>query len=460
MSEKKVLVLWISFPNPAGMCREGVHIYNVNLLCSLLKQYNIDVEVWLYECNEKEFRLAYADLLELYGDRVNINHIKDNFTAKLLRWSFYVYNNLQGLDNTKYLSSFKNQAKAKAVAKQTATKKLILKVIRTLKIQRLGWVFLHWFYYKFVSVMQINQSKADIILVPVISMMDALSLKGPKILILHDLFPVIFKHYDIGWTRISPTLLEAGNKFADQGTMFVAPSNVVRKDHGLKYLKDLKDEQIVRVYSPINIPKDIENHLIPKPQLFKSLNIPSNKPYFMYPSQNRLYKNIITLLKAFYQTLQQEECYLLLNCVLDGIPEIEKYVKKYNLKDKIILLGNLSNEELYSLYAYSAAATIPTRGEAGFPWQAMEGLYMKTPVIVTNIPVTLERLEFMGLNEESSGLLLFDPDDVDLLSKHMIYALHNREKLVKSQAKTREKLMEYTWDDVAREYYKLIEKVS
>lgn len=441
MNKTITLGVWLGFFFPVVMYKEGIHIYNIHLLLSLLKYKNIHLEFWLFEVNNEEFKATYKPILDQYPNRIKVHFIKDNVVSILCKNIF------------RFLGPKKAQgAKTPNTAK---VKNSIKKVIYNPKIRSILWLALQKFSDLLPSV-KIGGS-ADVFLVPVIGLKNAINVDKPKILIFHDLFPAYFCRYFAGfqWVnkKIAQYLIDVGERLAAQGTQFVAPSNFVREQHGLHYIKNLKDEQIVTIYSPLNIPKD---GILPQKKLFDKFDLKAEQHYFIYPSQNRPYKNIITLLKAFKRVLEKENCYLLLNCMLDRVPEVEAYVKENNLRNRIILLGNLSNSELYSFYTYSIAAVIPTLGEAGFPWQAMEGLYTKTPVIATNIPVTLERLKFMGFTHKNSGLLLFDSDNVEQLTKHMIYALHNRDKIVASQTAVRKKLMEYTWDDVANEYYKLI----
>jgi glycosyltransferase involved in cell wall biosynthesis len=130
---------------------------------------------------------------------------------------------------------------------------------------------------------------------------------------------------------------------------------------------------------------------------------------------------------------------------------VSDYVKEELSAGDVVLARGVSETSLYSLHAHAAATVVPTLFEAGFPWQALEAMLVKTPAIVSRIPAVMERLARFGI--DAAGLRLFDPYDVGTLAIHMREALVARESIVRDQEAVRAKLFEYSWNDTADAYF-------
>jgi glycosyltransferase involved in cell wall biosynthesis len=114
---------------------------------------------------------------------------------------------------------------------------------------------------------------------------------------------------------------------------------------------------------------------------------------------------------------------------------------------------------LYSLHKYAVATVVPTLFEGGFPWPALEALYMNTPVVISKIPMAIERVESVGFTADNCGLAFFEPNDYIALTDQIKYIIYNRETVIMKQKKLRQSLMNYGWDEVSREYFKIFNKV-
>ncbi len=135
------------------------------------------------------------------------------------------------------------------------------------------------------------------------------------------------------------------------------------------------------------------------------------------------------------------------------VPEVEMAMRRLKIRDKIVCLSTVTENELYSLYRYAAIAAVPTLFEGGFPWQACEALFMDAPLVLSNIPIVKERIEFTGMTLENCGILLFDPCDPLACALAMEEAFSDRKKTLSSQMEFKNRLLSYSWHDAVEKYY-------
>jgi glycosyltransferase involved in cell wall biosynthesis len=252
------------------------------------------------------------------------------------------------------------------------------------------------------------------------------------------------------------TYKEKLKQFAEQDCIFCSNSNYVRKMHTLKYVENIKDENTKFVYIPVNKPNNIEFNLLTQRGILHKYNITDE--YIYYPTQIRPYKNILTLLKVVKILLNNN---IHVQLVLTGNPNDSPLLKRYikdndDLKEKIVLTGDVPEIDLYSLHKYALATVVPTLFEGGFPWQGLEAMLMDTPAIMSKIPVVIERLQYAGIDPDNCGLKLFEPEDYIKLADIIIDVMKDRQKVVKDQQYVKDKLFKYTWDDTSRAYYKIL----
>jgi glycosyltransferase involved in cell wall biosynthesis len=180
------------------------------------------------------------------------------------------------------------------------------------------------------------------------------------------------------------------------------------------------------------------------------------KPYIFYPTQVRPYKNISILVEAMAILRDKKiEIDLVLTGRPSDVPKVETAIQHHKLENQVFSLSGVAENELYSLYRYAAAAAVPTLLEGGFPWQACEALFMDTPLVVSDIPVVRERIEFCGMTPEGSGLTLFNPENPQECALALERVLVDRVNALQSQMGFRDKFLSYSWLDAADRYYKL-----
>ena len=303
-------------------------------------------------------------------------------------------------------------------------------------------------------------SQADCFLISIVTQENGLGINRPKVVIMHDLATLEFYDYFIAqnpniinWIKYGKHCVE---EYGKQGTFFCGISEYVIKYQLLKFIKTVPEENTDYIYHASMVPENISDKILDRNAVLEKYNI--TKKYIFYPTQIRPYKNVITLLKAI-KILQSKGIYLQLVLTADSnLKEDNKayvYANENNLLNDIIFSGSVSEINLYSLYQYAEIMVSPSLFEGGFPLQALEALFMNTPVLMARIPVTLERLRHEGIDPENCGLKLFEPEDEHDLANKMIDILINKKIILQEQQKVGDKLLSYTWDDVSKQYYKI-----
>jgi glycosyltransferase involved in cell wall biosynthesis len=184
-----------------------------------------------------------------------------------------------------------------------------------------------------------------------------------------------------------------------------------------------------------------------------------NVRYLLFPSQFRPSKNVMSLLKAFEHVLRNEG--LGLKLILTGdpgdIPAIGAFVKEKNLEMDVLFLKRVTTEELAALYRCAVLAVNPSLAEGGCPFTLTEALSVGTPVIMSRIAVTEEVIH----SPEMRDLMLFDPYAWKDMASKIVWAVENRDELLKRQlAFYRDELATRTWTDVVGEYKVLLETLA
>lgn len=180
--------------------------------------------------------------------------------------------------------------------------------------------------------------------------------------------------------------------------------------------------------------------------------------YIFYPSQVRGNKNMLTLLKAYKFLLREKNIAikLFLTCNYEQDDEIKQFICENRLQYDVISFNNVSNQELAALYFGAKIVVNPTFYEGGFPFTFGEGMSVKTPSIMSDIPQVREVLQNYGI--EKCRLWLFDPLNYIDLSKKIMFGLENREKLYKEQIIIYNDLKQRTWNDVSKEYVEAFQR--
>lgn len=181
--------------------------------------------------------------------------------------------------------------------------------------------------------------------------------------------------------------------------------------------------------------------------------------FIFYASQLRPHKNVLTLLKAYTYLLRRRLYQIKL--ILTGNPfpdnsDILEFITTHKLFDDVLFLPRLSPQELAACYRLARLAVNPSLSEGGFPFTFGEALSVETPVVMAKIPVTLEVVKDPSLQKT----MLFDPYNWEDMALKIEYGLSHRNELIEREKPLYNDLLKRDWDDVARQYLEVLDKIS
>lgn len=136
--------------------------------------------------------------------------------------------------------------------------------------------------------------------------------------------------------------------------------------------------------------------------------------FFLYPAQFWSYKNHYNLLLAFHKLVTETNDFelklFLCGSDMGNFTYIKETIDKLSLKDKVILPGFISNEELSVLYKNAIALTMPTfLGPTNMP--LIEAAHLKCAVLCSDLEGHKEILE--------NHALYFEPSDFNAIYEAM-----------------------------------------
>ncbi len=516
LNNKKVQTvgIWFGFTFPVSSKREGISRYSLYLVESLLNSTQINFEIWCYEfnkvcCEELFSSLIASNRVQIVTEiEPNLKRDKLNEVKKKMNLTFIekIVLKLQSSKNIfliiliiKYINFKPEFNHFKHIVKMVLLHRkkifLIWGVFGTfllcdiflfnplltylvITITYIFWIFKNNIYNiikKIKSdkikvdllVERANQtSKADLFLVPHVSLLNSHLLKKKKLIAVHDLVTISFFddfikfNYNF-WDLIKSNveILKGLSNFAKNGDHFVSNCEYVMQNEVLKLVPNVNKKNCHFVYLPVNIPK--LNKLVNDKMILKKFNI--TKGFLFYPTQIRPYKNILFLIKVLEELISKgyDLQLVLTSKTFNNNHELIEYSKKTKLINRIILTGDVEEGELFQLHKLALVTVAPSRFEGGLPWPALEAFNVGTPAVLGNIPQTLERLKFVdpevGFN--SSGLLIADVNSVEDFTDKIISAIENREKVILNQNVMVEKIEKYNWEAAANKYINIFDEM-
>lgn len=242
----------------------------------------------------------------------------------------------------------------------------------------------------------ISEYSIDIIHTPIQSLIKKPNVKS--ITTLHDVQELHFPEFFTSSQRASRAV---NFKRAIDGSDAV----IVSYDHVKKDIVKYFEKPIGQVYAVL---LDMQYLWFKKittrnSKVLEKFNLPSG--FLLYPASSWEHKNHLRLIEAV-KLLNNPEIHL----ICTGHPtefytnNINPFIKKNGLTDKIKFVGIVSDEELFELYHKCRAVVVPTLYEAGsFP--LMESILMGIPVVCSNVTSLPETI--------GDGRFVFDPNIID-----------------------------------------------
>ncbi len=188
------------------------------------------------------------------------------------------------------------------------------------------------------------------------------------------------------------------------------------------------------------------------PNAMPSVRISGNddryKDHFLFAGRFIKIKNIISLLEAFAEIDHREK--LLLVGSGPELTIINDRIKDLNLKDRVKIINNLKQEDLFSIINSCKLYILPSVTEIS-PNIVMECVSIKHPIIFT---------KNTGLEKEfTDNLITFDPASKEDMKNKINYLLdpdnmkNYKDKIAKLEIPKRE------WSDLAKEHLEIFREL-
>ena len=267
----------------------------------------------------------------------------------------------------------------------------------------------------------------------------------PFVVTIHDLIPL---HFPTGEASTLPLPLYKikllGYKFilsaaAKKAKKIITVSNATKKEI-IDHLK-ADPNRVVVAYEGVsfNSKFKIQN------SKFKI------QKYFLYAGNVFPHKNIDRLLEAFnLLVFQHSEISLVMVGKEDYFyKRLKDKVRSMGLQKSVLFYGEVSDEELVSLYRNAKALIMPSLME-GFGLPVLEAMANKCLVLGSNIPALGEIC--------GDGAIYFDPYDINDIARKMkeVYydnTYHHRDKIKKGLERSKK----FSWEKMAKETLKIYE---
>lgn len=226
----------------------------------------------------------------------------------------------------------------------------------------------------------------------------------------------------------------------------IVPSNTV-KDDLLNTYVNINSEKIVVTYEGgfDHVPRATRQEPLVKGRYLLRVGN-------FYP-----HKNVERLLIAFrdfvYETYENHDVQLVLVGKKDFFfKRVKKYIEDLNIDANIVLLENINDQDLASLYKDAVATIIPSLSE-GFSLTAAEAMSCGSPLIVSDIPV---HREICG-----SAAIFCNPVEISDIKQKISFAYSlidsSREELIKQAKLQSEK---FSWKTMAAQTLQIYNSIS
>lgn len=247
--------------------------------------------------------------------------------------------------------------------------------------------------------------------------------KGKKIVTIHDLIFLRYPHlYSFFDRLIYRRKFYSACKNAD---VIIAISEETKNDiisffnipdQKIKVIYQSCDDAFYKEYSDIEFGKVQKKH-----------NLPSS--YLLYVGTIEERKNLLTIIKSL--KIVEEIKLIVVGRKTDYINDVNTFIQKNNLNNRVLFLENVTNEELPIIYQKASVFIYPSIFE-GFGIPILEALISKTPVITTKSgcfpeaggpnSIYIDPLNEVMLAQKINEILVSESLKKEMSEKGFIYA--------------------------------------
>lgn len=306
-------------------------------------------------------------------------------------------------------------------------------------------------FYKFVSnlifedVRELMDSESDLVYTPT-PVLRCFNGRKPTVLTMHDIQHLHYPEF-FNWSRRLSRRITYG--LSARHANYLQANSKYTKEDLLKHFSWLLPDQVEVIPSGVLIEQFADS--AKDSSVRERHSIPGR--YLFFPAQLWPHKNHVTLLKAL--KCIEKEHNLRIPLVLTGerfsaAPDIFRFIADHSM-DYVKYLGKVSRRELIALYQQATFVVTATLHESS-SLPILEAAAAGTPVIASRIPPIEELGEKLRLN-------LFDPLDVDGLSELIVCLWRDEQTPFEQAAHNREYVSYFSWENTARKYLQLFERV-
>jgi len=278
-------------------------------------------------------------------------------------------------------------------------------------------------------------------------------MKCRLIWVIHDLHPFYFPE---AWNRSSLKMCKTILPELARNARHIIVHNEFTRDSAIQYLgADPKKMTVIRLPHIMDLAP--AGDAAGDEAVLAGLGV--RKPYALWASSTTiLHKNHERLIRAWVQMQQRSEQRVQLVCTGSKQPrwhEIAPVLESVGDRADILFTDTIPKASLQVLLRNAALAVCPTLFEGGGCGPAMEAAYAGIPVVCSNIPQIHEQYD-----HREDLCRYFDPRDEASLAEAVLLALKNAGE-TKAMAERAQKWIQQrrTWDDVAREYWTVLNAV-
>ncbi|MGA9544078.1 MAG: glycosyltransferase family 1 protein [Candidatus Sulfotelmatobacter sp.] len=292
---------------------------------------------------------------------------------------------------------------------------------------------------------EIMDAGSDLIYTPTVSLL-CFDHRKPTLLSMHDIQHLHYPDF-FSWPQRRSRKATCSLSAAC-ASHFQASSEFIRRDM-LAHFPAILPEQITV------IPEGVNLEGFSTPRRVAALERYKLAPRFLlFPAQLWPHKNHLTVLEALSSL---EQCHgVRIPLVMTGArysaaPAIFRFLRAHRM-DYVRYLGTVPFEDLVALYQRAALVLVPSLYESN-SLPILEAAAAGTAVIASKIPPNQELVDSLRLN-------LFEALDPRELAE-LIFELWQNEGVCREQAAhNRGQVARFTWDNAARQYLSLMEKMG
>ena len=285
--------------------------------------------------------------------------------------------------------------------------------------------------------LELRKNKPDILFIPS-HVMPFINYGVKTVVTIHD---VAFKYFPDSYSLLRRRYLDITTQFMlKKADKIITISQTTKNDLIKFYGAD--EEKIEVIYLSFDPPKKDTFHISEGKWGKTKEKFGIIRKYLLYIGRIETKKNLVTLIKSFYEVLSsgQELQLVLAGGRGIGYEKILAIIEKYNLSGRVILTGYVNEEEKNYLLRNAELFVFLSLYE-GFGIPVLEAFYYELPVIASKIPV------FEELYKDTA--ILVDPYDSKMIAETIINTLKNYRKRDSLAEKGKELLKKFSWENTA-----------